>query len=345
MSKRTMALWLAAVLFFLLPRTLLAGEFFQGCGTLQIGPQGCTIFAADLPGGGFFAIENTGDFFIGDFVFVAGAINPQSTLCLPVTLPGIEDNLIASCSPPEPFASCGTLQMGPQGCPVFLADDGSGFFIENTGDFFMGARVYVEGIVQVAWACPPLPPTPALLDNTIEACFTECGTLVQGAECVLFEADSGGLFVLEDLGGFHVGDDVWVSGVVDPECNTTCQQGAGCIQNNLIEPCFSACGLLFESGSCVTCLVFYAENTGQPLVLEHLDGFGSGDRVFVRGRIDEECVNPCQLPCLKDNTIAPCASGCGVLVQGAECVLFAADTGGSSGSMTLAPLGWVTACT
>ena len=68
-------------------------------------------------------------------------------------------------------------------------------------------------------------------------CFTDCGELVQGVECVLFLADSGGLFLLDNLGGFNVGDQVEVTGCLDPGCFTICLEGDGCIFQNTIADC------------------------------------------------------------------------------------------------------------
>ncbi len=80
-------------------------------------------------------------------------------------------------------------------------------------------------------ACPPGEP-----------CFTGCGELVQGAPCVMFLADSGELFELDNLGGFTVGDRVYVAGCVAPVCLDTCMHGNGCVHNNLIAPCPRLCG-------------------------------------------------------------------------------------------------------
>ena len=44
-------------------------------------------------------------------------------------------------APGTPYSNCGTLQVGPQGCRVFVADDGTGGFIQNTGPFSIGDRV------------------------------------------------------------------------------------------------------------------------------------------------------------------------------------------------------------
>ncbi|MBI4584834.1 MAG: hypothetical protein HY717_12535 [Planctomycetes bacterium] len=67
--------------------------------------------------------------------------------------------------------------------------------------------------------------------------FDGCGTLVQGAECVLFAAESGGWYVLENLGGFKAGDRVRAAGTIDPDCATICMQGEGCIRQNTIALC------------------------------------------------------------------------------------------------------------
>ncbi len=84
------------------------------------------------------------------------------------------------------------------------------------------------------------PPCPSLC-GVGQTCFDGCGRLVQGVECILFQSVNGNVFVLDNLGGFTVGDAVRVVGCVDPLCNTPCQQG-GCIHNVLIEPCGNVCG-------------------------------------------------------------------------------------------------------
>ena len=67
--------------------------------------------------------------------------------------------------------------------------------------------------------------------------FGDCGLLIQEVECVLFQADSGGLYVLDNYGGLGVGDRVRVTGTLDPGCITSCQQGNGCIHDNTIGSC------------------------------------------------------------------------------------------------------------
>jgi hypothetical protein len=67
--------------------------------------------------------------------------------------------------------------------------------------------------------------------------FSGCGTLVQGVTCVLFQPETGGLYLLATNGGFGVGAHVYVTGLLDPSCFTLCQQGNGCIDQNTIQPC------------------------------------------------------------------------------------------------------------
>ena len=66
--------------------------------------------------------------------------------------------------------------------------------------------------------------------------FTGCGTLIAGVECVLFQADVGGLYVV-NTAGFSIGDHVRVVGTLNPSCITVCMQGNGCIANSTMTLC------------------------------------------------------------------------------------------------------------
>ena len=203
---------------------------FSGCGVLELGPQFCTVFRPDE--GGLYFIENVDGFEPGDRVWVSGWLNPNSYLCPPFFGPGIEDNTIGEC-----FKGCGVLAAGPQGCTVFRPDEGGFYFIENVDGFELGDRVWVSGWLNPnSNLCPPIS-GPGIEDNTIGECFEGCGDLVQGVECVLFRADCGGRFVLDDLGGFQVGDRVRVRGCLELGCPTICLEGDGCIRDNEIASC------------------------------------------------------------------------------------------------------------
>ena len=170
----------------------------------------------------------------------------------------------APCEPSgDVFTGCGTLGPGPQGCVLFHADSGETFALQNVGPV-LAPRVFVRGEIEPnSFLCFPII-MPGLLNNTISLCFDDCGVLVQGVECVLFQSDGGGLYVLQNTGGFSVGDRVRVTGGLNPICATICQQGDGCIEDNTIELCDSAPPI----GACCSpmisnilgCIVTTAEN-------------------------------------------------------------------------------------
>jgi hypothetical protein len=139
--------------------------------------------------------------------------------------------------------------------------------------------------------------------------FEDCGLLVQGVECVLFQADAGGLYVLENYGSFQVGDRVQVIGTLDPTCFTFCMQGDGCIQDNSIGLCgsFDDCGVLIQG---VECVLFQAD-AGGVYVLDNYGGFHVGDRVHVQGTLDPGCFTFCMQGdgCIRNNSIRSCLLG------------------------------------
>ncbi|MGD2094523.1 MAG: hypothetical protein PVH77_05900 [Phycisphaerales bacterium] len=81
------------------------------------------------------------------------------------------------------------------------------------------------------------PITNDLIVSLVPGHFDSCGTLIQGVECILFQPDTGGLYLLDNLGSFKAGDRVRVRGVLDPNCISICMQGNGCIENNTISEC------------------------------------------------------------------------------------------------------------
>jgi hypothetical protein len=71
----------------------------------------------------------------------------------------------------------------------------------------------------------------------------ECGTLVQGSKCVLFEG-GGGRYLLSDYGRFRVGDEVRVVGYVQANCENICGEDAdGCVSAaEVYDPVTFPCG-------------------------------------------------------------------------------------------------------
>lgn len=164
-------------------------------------------------------------------------------------------------------------------------------------------------VLTLAFACAPVAiacPAPA---QNVDA----CGTLIQGTECVLFESNEGGRFVLDDRGQFEVGDEVRVIGELDEGCVSVCQEGEGCIAVASITHCdgdVTICGTLVDG---VTCLLL-EDDQGFLLAIENQGPFEVGDRVQVNGQFDGGCVTVCQqvTGCVQDNTIraAPADGPC-----------------------------------
>ncbi len=135
--------------------------------------------------------------------------------------------------------------------------------------------------------------------------FQDCGTLIQGAECILFDSDNFGVYVVDNLGGFSVGDRVRVEGVLNVTCITFCMQGNGCIEQNQISSCadFDDCGTLVQG---VECILFDSDHFGRYQVWP-LGNFGVGDRVRVTGRLDLTCTTFCmQGGCIENATVVAC---------------------------------------
>lgn len=202
-----------------------------------------------------------------------------------------------------PYSGCGTLWPGAE-CPTFIGDDGAMFSLPGGGGFSLGDRVFVVG--EICSECPSICQQGSVFEiSRIEACFfhppspfvfSECGTLVftvGPTPCVLFESDSGGLYLIENFGGFAPGDRVRVSteNITTPCVSFCTARLAGCIDDNLIQPCFDpplildACGSLvsvpFGKGSCIA----FQTDDGSRWMLDDQGGFELGDRLHVTGSV------------------------------------------------------------
>ena len=106
------------------------------------------------------------------------------------------------------------------------------------------------------------PITSDLIVSLVPGHFDGWGVLVQGVECVLFQANEGGLYVLDNLGDFQVGDRVRVCGTLNPYCVTMCMQGNGCIEQNTISSC-TRCDLDTDGDVDVADLAIFASHWRQ----------------------------------------------------------------------------------
>ncbi|MCG3126541.1 MAG: hypothetical protein CHACPFDD_01388 [Phycisphaerae bacterium] len=95
--------------------------------------------------------------------------------------------------------------------------------------------------------------------------FDECGVLVRGVECVLFEG-GGGRYVLSDYGDFKVGDAVRVVGTLNENCISICSDADGCIAEAVVyDPVALPCGTEIPSISLDTCATTAAGLLGSAL--------------------------------------------------------------------------------
>jgi hypothetical protein len=142
------------------------------------------------------------------------------------------------------FDQCGDLVRGAE-CVLLRADDESLWVLDDRGEFDVGDRVHVIGEADANCVSTCQEGDGCVTVASIRHCdgaFVECGTLVQGVECVLFESDTNFLFAVENLGDFDVGDRVRVAGTLEGDCVTACLQTHGCISENTIAPASAAGG-------------------------------------------------------------------------------------------------------
>jgi hypothetical protein len=138
---------------------------FQGCGELAIGPQGCSLFAAES--GQTFAISLPRGFDPQGTFFVTGIVDLTSFACFPAQIAELVDVSAGDC-----YDACGTLEIGPSGCAVFHTESGESIAIGgDVGGFGSGDHVHVTGgLVFGQGGCFPLQWTATLLLSVIEPC-------------------------------------------------------------------------------------------------------------------------------------------------------------------------------
>ncbi len=174
--------------------------------------------------------------------------------------------------------------------------------------------------------------------------YSDCGLLVQGPVCLQFQADSGGVYFLEDFGVFGAGDRVRVAGAVfnTPAICLPAQCVAmytGCVLSNTIVPCDSA--MLFCNGDggvspgCTSCIC--GNNAPSGTVGGCLNSNGTSGRILVSGtaqvsvdtlRIEASELNPFTFAILisADNALpvmGVCPPGAGIrsmTLDGLRCV-------------------------
>lgn len=135
---------------------------YAQCGGLTSGAGNCALFDT-LDGGPQRLVENDGNLAPGSYVFVAGSARSDSVICDSAEYETIVDNMILPC-----FQGCGELQLGFECAPLFFADSGGIFWLENTNGFHIGDRVLVQG--GVGGICNAFCPFPCIQANAISYC-------------------------------------------------------------------------------------------------------------------------------------------------------------------------------
>lgn len=262
-------------------------------------------------------------------------------------------SLVATCltlatptmaAPQETFQGCGTVITIPECGPVFVADDGQPYFLDNYemlgGPPREGEPVYVYGTISTTCAAQdPIwcPTTPCVTNNDITPCipFRACGTLVQPPFCgVSLAADSGGIWLLDDIAGFQLGDRVFVDGVVVINCITLPECGGNsCVHVETISECgesyFSGCGTIVVTQFCG--VSFLADDGSGMYKLATGAEENDGQHVFVEGPIVRRCRGSGICPCIENLDVVPCIpvgdlDGDG-LVDGADLAMLLAAWG------------------
>jgi hypothetical protein len=163
-----------------------------------------------------------------------------------------------------------------------------------------------------------------------EPTFAGSGVLVHGPHfCwTMFVAEDGsGAYTLDNGGDFAWGDYVYVTGTIN--YRDTCLPGfVPRIESNTIARWFSGCGTL-ERGPQHCLLVFVPDDGSGTFVLDDEGDFWWGDHVHVAGWVGEltwHCF-PSKVGTIRENTIAPCFTGCGRLIFGPQgCPALQTDT-------------------
>lgn len=344
----------------------------QVCGVLVQGTD-CVLLEADgtyindTLSTVLFALDNYGEYGVGDTVCVFGILDLDCVSGCSDADACIHDNTIEGWNWPEyPINACGVLVQGTE-CVLFMIGNPGGgygyyklYLLDNYGSFQVGDSVCVVGILQEYCEndCPDA--DGCIVDNTITGWempdypIEAPGVLIQGTDCVLFVLGYGnapGPFVLDNYGEFQVGDEVWVSGILDMDCETECSDAQGCIIDNTIDSLYGGgpdtmyvegCGALIQGTDCVL-FNYVGYNIAGSFVLDDYGTFVVGDSVFVSGLLDLYCQTECSDAngCIINNTIDICGGGGdptypiegpGILVQDTGCVLFALGFNQGSGT-------------
>ena len=336
--------------------------YYEGCGVLWE-DFGCLLFFTIEPSIPPAVLDNYGSFSSGDTVFVSGIVYDCGMVC---DTPGIDciavDSIYACNSNPSvSYRSCGYLYQGPL-CLLFepenFPDTAVGYRLDNYGSYVAGDTVFVDGWLEDYLLDDCEGVLYIVANNTIGECdslppdtfyYEGCGLLVDDTGCIRFvpyDYSFAGA-VLTDYGVFNIGDEVYVSGLVDFECTDPCAYGPYvCLDNDSIITCdndptdtlyYEGCGVIDLADSCLLFYPFMTDTVWYvgpgPFEIGNFGIYGYGDTVYVSGMFTPDCTSGCPAAtgCIFDNTIGECNGeppdtlyyeGCGVLVDDTGCIHF-----------------------
>ena len=270
---------------------------------------------------------------------------------------GCDTTVVVSAIPSGfPIHAWGVLVQGT-GCVVFHPlhwCQQHAFSLDNYGGFVAGDTVYVAGGLVPHCQTTCLEANGCIRNNTINGQspnpgvpFQGCGVVLPGNGCLLFRTFTEqypNLFAIENPESLQVGDSVCLHGTVVPNCQLPCPEAQACLGNVTVDPPnpsgpIRVCGVLVQGAGCVL-LQAPCEGTDRYL-LDNYGVFGVGDTVCVAGMLAWGCNSICPeaIACIHDNDIWPNPqdtihySGCGVLVETMNCLLFLPDGVDSLGLM------------
>lgn len=205
-------------------------------------------------------------------------------------------------------------------CEYFASDDGKTYFLNSTGGFTSGDRVYVTGSYDDTSSgfCFNFG-GPRVTVTAVKPAFAGVGTLAIATDRVRLLTDDGRSFTLPNSGGFRTGARVYVEGIVQTGART-----GPAIVNNVIGNAFSDFGRLTDTtpGS-----LRFKSDAGVVYSLDRTGSVGGvlpGEYVFVegiRGKIDGNGVIP-----LTSVTARPAFHASGRVVAAGSGVAFQPDT-------------------
>ena len=126
-----------------------------------------------------------------------------------------------------------------------------------------------------------------------------CGTITGNASCPTFQPDGGGLYLINDLGGFPAGTRVYIEGSFGSPCNEICLLliPAPCVLVKVIRACdpppetFEGCGTINGGEGCPTFLA----DTGTIYFLSDLGGLEPGTRTYMATQMEAARKSPAGL--------------------------------------------------